>query len=181
MSETSLKQPRDPSEQADTGLNLAFTLMQGCLASQLSDVDTLDTKANAVQVAATTLISAALVLEAALLALNASKELRIIQAIALLPLLIAYGFTIYFANKGYGIRIFQRVPTPKTLLEEYYKPVDQLKKEMLEAMESAFSDNQSKMEDKARNINKSSSGLKIETLLLIAILIFQVVLRLFIS
>ena len=182
MAQAPVNQQQNSNGQSKTAsLDLAFTLMQDCLSFQLEQVEKLDTKANAAQVAATALVGAALVLEAALITLNSSVNLRIFQILALLPLLIVYGYVIYLASSGYDIRQYERVPAPKKLLENLDKPEEEIKRKIFKSMEGVFYRNEEKLNDKVRTIDRANFWLKIETLVLIAILLTQAILRLFIS
>ncbi len=175
-----------PSEKIDgTSENnchdLAFTLLQDCISTQLSQVDTLDAKANAAQVSASTLVGAALVLQAVLLAVNSTLAHRLLQVAALLPLLVAYAFVMYYASKGYGIGDYKRVPAPATLLQNLHMSEDQLKLALLDPMGEAFDMNEQKIQQKVRTIAQANQALKIETLLLIAVLLVQTILPYFLG
>jgi len=61
--------------------DLAFTLLQESISVQFDQVDTLDAKANAVQVSASTLIGAALVFQAVLFDGNSTLGHRIFQVL----------------------------------------------------------------------------------------------------
>lgn len=181
-------QDTDGASKAST-LDLVFGLVQDSISFQMGQVDTLDTKANSAQVAATALVSAALVLQAALLSLNSTAtpsrifHVRLILVILLLPLLIVYGVVIYFATKGYGVSEYDRVPEPKPLLGDVDKgrPVNDLKRTLLTSMETAFYNNEMKIRDKARNIKRANIALGFETLVLLLVLLLQAVSPLFIT
>ena len=162
-----------------TSHDLAFTLMQGNIAFQMGLVDSLDSKANSTQVASSALVSAALVLEAALVSLAKSSVLgRLLQAVALLPLLIAYILSIYYASKGYSIRKWDQVPNPEELFEHLNTPEDKLKAELLSPLKTAFTNNETKIEEKSGYIHKSIQWLRIETILLAITIIVQAVIPL---
>jgi len=161
--------------------DLAFTLLQDCITTQLSQVDTLDAKANAAQVAASTLVGAALVLQAVLLAGNITLEHRLIQVAALLPLLVAYAFVMYYASKGYGISDYTRVPTPATLLQNLEMTEGEMKRALIDAMGEAFNINEQKIQKKVLTIARANQALKIETGILIAVLLVQTILPYFLG
>jgi hypothetical protein len=162
-----------------TSLILAFTLMQDCISVQFGQVDTLDAKANSAQVSASALVGAALVLQASLLGLNSTILHRVLQILALLPLLIIYACVIYFASKGYRVRDYKRVPTPGTLLKNLHMTEIQMKTAMLDAMGEAFKINEQKIKNKVRYIDRANLALKIETGALIVVLLVQTALPLF--
>lgn len=162
-----------------TSHNLAFTLMQNRISFQMGQVDTLDAKANSTQVSATALISAALILEAALFSLKSGTFFsHMMQAIALLPLLITYVCSIYFSSKGYRIREWDLVPKPETLYSNLSKPEDDIKTEMLDPLKAAYENNEVKIKDKTLNIDRSILALRIQALLLVLVLLIQTILLL---
>lgn len=161
--------------------DLAFSLLQDCISVQLGQVDTLDAKANAAQVSASTLVGAALVLQAVLLGGNITLVHRLVQVVALFPLLVAYAFVMYYASKGYSIGDYKRVPTPATLLQNLHMTEGEVKRALLDAMGEAFKINEHKIQEKVRTIARASQALKIEAGVLIIILLVQTILPYFLG
>ncbi len=149
--------------------------MQDCMTVQWEQIDTLDAKANSAQVSASALMGASLVLQAALLGFNSNIFPRILQTSVLLPLLIVYAFVIYYANKGYRVRNYKRVPAPKMLLINRNMPELEMKAAVLEAMGEAFTINEQKIKEKVRYVDRANLALVIETGLLIAVLLVQTI------
>lgn len=149
--------------------------MQDCMTVQWEQIDTLDAKANSAQVSASALMGASLVLQAALLGLNSTLFPRLLQVSALFPLLIVYVFVIYYANKGYQVRNYKRVPSPKMLLINWNMPELEMKVAVLEAMGEAFTINELKIKEKVHYVDRANLALIIETGLLIAILLVQTI------
>ena len=161
--------------------DLAFTLMQECIAVQHDQVDKLDAKANAAQVSASTLIGAALVLQAVLLGANSTLLHRLLQVVALFPLLLAYAFVMYYAGKGYSVGEYKRVPTPGTLLQNLHMTESEIKQALLMAMGEAFAINEDNIQKKVHAITRAHQALKIETAVLIVVLLAQTILPYFLS
>lgn len=143
---------------------------------QFGQVDTLDAKANTAQVSASTLVGAALVFQAVLLSGNSTLVHRLFQVITLFPVLVAYAFVIYYSNRGYGIGDYKRVPTPGTLLHNLHMTENEMKQALLGAMGEAFAMNESKIQEKVRAIARANQALKIETGVLIVVLLAQTLL-----
>ncbi len=161
--------------------DLAFTLLQDCISVQFDQVDTLDAKANAAQVSASTLVGAALVLQAVLLGGNSTLLHRLFQVVALFPLLVVYAFVMYYANKGYSVSDYKRVPTPSTLLQNLHMTESEMKQALLKAMGEAFAINEDKIKEKVRAISRANQALKIETGVLIVVLLAQTILPYFLN
>lgn len=156
--------------------DLAFTLLQDSISVQFSQVDTLDAKANAAQVSASTLVGAALVFQAVLLGGNSTLLHRLFQVITLFPLLVVYAFVMYYSNRGYGIGDYKRVPTPGTLLHNLHMTENKMKQALLGAMGEAFALNESKIQEKVRAISRANQALKLETGVLIVVLVARTML-----
>jgi len=170
------------SETAENSCHdLAFTLLQDSISVQFDQVDTLDAKANAAQVSASTLVGAALVLQAVLLGGNSTLQHRLFQVVALFPLLVAYAFVIYYASKGYSVSDYSRVPTPSMLLQNLHMTDCELKQVLLNAMGEAFAVNENKIKEKVRAISRANLALKIETGVLIVVLLAQTILPYFLN
>lgn len=169
----------EPSENSCH--DLAFTLLQDCISVQFNQVDTLDTKANAAQVSASTLVGVALVLQAVLLGGNSTLLHRLFLVVALLPVLLAYAFVMYYAGKGYNISDYKRVPTPSTLLHNLHMTEGEMKQALLEAMGEAFTLNEHKIKEKVRAIAHANRALKIETVFLIVVLLIQTIVPYFLG
>jgi hypothetical protein len=169
-------------ETAENGCrDLAFTLLQDSISVQFTQVDTLDAKANAVQVSASTLVGAALVFQAVLLGGNSTLLHRLFQVATLFPLLVAYAFVMYYSTRGYSIGDYKRVPTPGTLLQNLHMTEGEMKQALLSAMGEAFTMNESKIREKVHAISLASQALKIETGVLVAVLLAQTVLPSFLG
>jgi len=161
--------------------DLAFVLMQECITVQHDQVDKLDAKANAAQVSASTLVGAALVLQAVLLGANSSLLHRLLQVVALFPLLLAYAFVMYYASKGFSVGNYKRVPSPGMLLQNLGMTESEVKQALLVAMGEAFAINEDKIQEKVRAIARANQALKIETAILIVVLLVQTILPYFLS
>ena len=161
--------------------DLAFSLLQDCISVQFDQVDTLDAKANAAQVSASTLVGAALVLQAVLLGGNSTLLHRLFQVVALFPLLVAYAFVMYYASKGNRVSDYNRVPTPSTLLRHLHMTESEMKYTLLKPMGEAFAINEGKIKEKVRAISRANRALKIETGVLIAVLLAQTILPYFLD
>lgn len=148
---------------------------------QFTQVDTLDAKANAVQVSASTLVGAALVFQAVLLGGNSTLLHRLFQVATLFPLLVAYAFVMYYSTRGYSIGDYKRVPTPGTLLQNLHMTEGEMKQALLGAMGEAFAMNESQIREKVHAISLANLALKIETGVLIAVLLAQTVLPYFLG
>ena len=146
---------------------------------QFNQIDTLDAKANATQVSASTLVGAALLLQAVLLGGNSTLPHHLFQVVALFPLLVAYAFVMYYASKGYSVGDYKRVPTPGTLLQNLHMTESEMKQALLGAMGEAFAINEDKIKEKVRAISRATQALKIETGVLIVVLLAQTVIPYF--
>jgi hypothetical protein len=159
--------------------DLAFTLLQDSISVQFTQVDSLDAKANAAQVSASTLVGAALVFQAVLLGGNSTLQHRFFQVATLFPLLVAYAFVMYYSSRGYSIGDYKRVPAPGTLLQNLHMAESKMKQTLLSAMGEAFALNESKINEKVHVISLANRALQIETGVLIAALLVQTVLPAF--
>lgn len=156
-------------------------MLQDCISEQLDRVDTLDAKANAAQVSASTLVGAALVLQAVLLGVNSTLLHRLFQVVALFPLLVAYAFVMYYASKGYSVIDYERVLRPSKLLQNLHMTESELKQALLNPMGEAFAKNEGKIKEKVRAISWANRALKIETGVLIVVSLAQTVLSYFLD
>ena len=173
MSDTS-KDILEPS------LDLAFSLSQSSVDFQFDQVDKLDAKADSAQVSATTLISAALVLETVLIPMNSSKIIHIIQLVLLLPLLIAYIVVMITTRRAYKVANYKRTPAPSAFIDGYYLKMQEheVKDKILNALAHVFEENQKIIEEKTSLINKAITWRTIEAMMLVLLLLVQVILTL---
>jgi hypothetical protein len=170
-----------PQQQQQTSkfpsLDLTFDLTKEIITSQLEQADTLDTKADSTQTAATTLIGAALVLEVVVLPLSNSLLIHILQIALLVPLLAIYMVVIINTGKAYRVRIYGKAPTPGVLIKNFLSCNEEdTKQEILKAMEEVFEENNIIINEKVKLIDKAILWRTIEALFLVLILFVQVVL-----
>ncbi len=166
----------------EPSIDLIFSLSLSSVDSQLGQVDALDTKADSAQVSATTLVGAALVLEAILLPMNSGEIIHIIQIVSLLPLLISYIVVMFSANKAYKVETYKKAPAPSAFTDGYYlsMPEHQAKSKILNALAYVFEKNQEIIERKTKLINRAITWRTVEALMLVLFLLIQVLLTLFI-
>jgi hypothetical protein len=167
------------------GLSIVFDLVSERFDAQRERLNSLDAKANFALTAATTLVSAGLVLQSLILPHSHSACSIIIpsilhklpelikRALPLLPLLFVYFIVIVIGCFAYKIREFSQVPKPRLLIEylpysEYY-----VKAVVLSTMIEAYEENAKKLDDKASLIDWAFLALVIEAAMLVFLLLYQ--------
>lgn len=167
----------------EPSIDIAFSLSQSSVDFQLGQVDTLDAKADSAQTSATTLVGAALVLEAILLPMNNNEVIRIIQIISLLPLLLAYIVVMVSSNQAYKVENYDKAPAPSAFTDGYYlsMPEHKTKSKILNALAYVFEKNQKTIEKKTKLINRAITWRTIEAMALVFVLLVQVILTLFVQ
>ena len=157
-------------------LDLAFTLTKELIASQLEDVNALDTKASFALGSGTAVVSAALVLQSLLLPShphlscsifipNFLSFLRLLppllkKSLSLFPLLFTYFLVVFSSSNAYKTRDYKRVPKPRSFLDNLDKTEQECKNEMFPEMVAAYEWNQKEAEKKAKWIDYLVNALK---------------------
>jgi hypothetical protein len=181
----------DPSEQREhtrskfPSLNLIFDLTKERIENQRERVNALDSKANFTLISATTLISAALVIQTA----GPSKASpgfifpsycfinnnRLLNALPLLLLLFFYLCVLFTAYLAYKNRIYKYVPEPDELLNTYLVKEEEITKaEVFEAMRFAYNHNERTIKNKASRLELAFILLGCEAITLVLFMFFRI-------
>lgn len=170
-------QPTSAPQQADHSYDLVLDLMRERVIAQFDQVNALDSKANGVITAATTLLGAALVLQAAWLSLsnrNISPVFVHTQPIMII-LLIIYALTLIMSIiSGYWVQTFRRVPEPNALQEYALKPQGITQSKMVGTMAEAFDQNKKIISFKVWSLRIATSFLLSEVIVLAVLLSMQI-------
>lgn len=127
MSEENLQIRNTGEEYNFSSLSLIFELTKDRIADQMSQVNTLDSKANFLLASATALVSAALVLQATLLTSQNTLQLfncskltgQFLHSLSLIALLVVYFVEILAAFLAYKVRVYKQAPEPDELYKTY--------------------------------------------------------------
>lgn len=153
-------------------LELAYNLTKEHLPVQMDKVHALDTKANFVLGSAAALISAALILESALLTIYHSVTGKPLQAVLLFILLVTFIAVMLAAILAYKVKDFYEVPDPMALYKYYLSKSESFTKaKLFRAMVEAHDYNDKLIKKKVFWINISFIGLSCEVVLLILFLL----------
>jgi hypothetical protein len=155
-------------------VTILFDLIRDLIADQQKQIDALDTKASVILGAATVLAGAAAALFPGLVSTHA--EILVDPHIRwLLPaLIVVYVLLVFFSCLAYAVRRYKRVPDPQALYGYRDKSEYFIKARVFTAMATALKENETRIGRKVRWVNCAIVGLGIETLILAAILFFQV-------
>jgi hypothetical protein len=200
-SEGSTSMPQDNSSRQNRAkkydfpsVNIVFDLIKDHLGSQMEQVDALDSKANFILVSATTLLSAALVIQAVSLAppqntasaqfvANSPKLLsyclsstnKLINTLPLLVLFATYLLVTLSAFLAYKIGKYQHGSEPNSLFKDYLpREESDTKAEVAKKMLDAYNNNILTIKKKARRITTAFVLLGLQIIALIIYLIFQI-------
>lgn len=88
---------------------------------------------------------------------------------------------MYYSSRGYSVGDYKRVPAPDALLQNLQMTESEMKQALLTAMGEAFAANEIKVGEKVRLISRANRALQIETGLLIAALLVQIILPSFLG
>ena len=168
-------------------LNFAFDLTKDFIAAQLQSTDGLDAKANFAIGAATTVVSAALILQSLLLPSHAHSNCSSLipgyfhtlptllkQVIPFSPLLLTYIGAVILAFFSYRASNLLQAPAPSKLLENIDKTEQEIKPAIFRAMVEAYKLNNEIINRKALFINWSLGFFVVETLSLVLLVLYQV-------
>ncbi len=168
-------------------LNLATDYTWDLLTTQKTRANALDSKANFILGAATTLVGAALALLPSILSSNSSCSILLLsflhtlpqflmRVILVLPLIIIYVIVMVLAYQAYKIRDYTEVPDPRRLLDKYLdKPEDYTKVVVIQSMVEAYEENEAVIINKANYNYLAFTFLMIEALVLIILLLLRVI------
>jgi hypothetical protein len=170
-------QPIKMNETAEPiSVSAILKLMQDQVADQQKQIDGLDTKASVILVAATVFAGAAATLFPGLIT-NHATILTNSHIRWLLPALISvYVVLVCLVCLAYTVRRYKRIPDPQYLYDRYRDKSDFfIKARVFAAMVKASKENEARVKRKALWVTCSIIGVGIETLILAAILLFQVI------
>lgn len=166
------------SQQNNHSYDLVLELMRERATAQFDHVNALDVKANGIMTTATTLLGAALVLQAAWLSFSNRTIASLVLLHAQWPimvLIIIYAITMIAATiAGYWIRTFERVPEPNVLQEYALEPMATTQSKMVGTMATAFDENKKAITFKVRWLKISTIFLLAEIITLAVSLFIQI-------
>lgn len=187
----------NPQNYDFPSLDLAFDLAKEQIASQMNQVDALDTKANFILGSATTLLAAALVLQAVILTVQKSPPTQPTTPISAHPvsqptycslianrplvlsplviLLIVYLILMMISFMAYRLRGYQQTPDPETMYRKYLN-VDATKTKafIFRTMVAVYQGNKKTIGRKAFWVTTAFVALGIEVVVLVLVLFVQV-------
>jgi hypothetical protein len=162
--------------QPDNSLDFSLDVLRERVVAQFDQVKALDTKANTLLTAATTLMGTALILQAVLLALPKHTSIQAYPAIQwmLILLITFYAITILSTVAGYWIRDLKRVPEPDRMLDYVSKPEVETKNVYIGTMVDAFNENKSIIRWKVWGLRIAAVTFLLEMGTLITLLVLQI-------
>lgn len=169
------------NEEKQHSRDIAFDLARESLDYQLTQADTLDNKANSLQIAAPGLVGVDLILLAVLLPLQRSTLVHALQDLLLIPLLLGCAVTMLYASNSYKIGNYQRVPKPRALKKYLEEPEDYTKEVIFETTIRAFEINEDEINRKVSALKRARLSLNIELIIFTVVLVAQIVLFQFVS
>ncbi len=176
MPEGDRKAQNSNEEYPFPGLDIIFELTKEQASEQTARVNLLDSKANFILGSATALISTALILQSSLLSQGTRITNRFLELLPLLALLLVYLLVMFAAFFAYRVRVYKRSANPQELQRNYLnKSENTIKAEVFRAMVDSFQQNERTINKKAHWVNIAFAALGCETLILVALLLFQVV------
>jgi hypothetical protein len=187
----------NPQNYNFPSLDLAFDLAKDRVAGQLEQVDALDTKANFILGSATTLLAAALVLQAVILTVQKSSPAQQVASsstrtpiqpsfcslitnkpLAFSPfviLLIIYLILMAISFAAYRLRAYQHTPDPETIYKKYLtEDATKTKAFIFRAMVAVYQENKKTIDRKVFWISTAFIALGVEVVALVLILFIQV-------
>jgi hypothetical protein len=182
--------PNDNSQQQNTNekydfpsLDLIFEFTKERISNQKEQVTALDNRVNFVLGSATTVVSAALILQAVLLSSHNLVQLsycaifvnQFLKVLPLLVLLFLYLLVMLTAFLGYKIRYYKQVPDPNELYRTYLrKEKNVTKAEVFRAMLEAYNENIKTIKNKAIWVKTAFFLFIFEVIVLTVVLLVQV-------
>lgn len=176
FSDNGSQSPQRVNEDADlASVTVLFDLIRDQVADQQKQIDSLDTKASVILGAATILAGVSATLFPGLVSTHAvilvDPHIR-----WLLPtLIVIYVILVCFSCLAYTVRRYKRVPDPQALYDHYRDQSEYfIKASIFTAMVTSLKGNESRIRNKVRWVNFAIVGLAIETFILAAIFLFQI-------
>ncbi len=184
-------QPSQEAEKDNTlaSLDFIFDLVKERMAAQMARIDGLDYKANFIMGAATAIVSIALTLQAAVLTAHPCDYCTPIipnflytwppllrRAIPLLPLIVTYMIVMYLSQRAYKIDSYHDVPANPDGLYKYLEQnqdVATIKIDIYNRMRTNFTENEDKINAKARWIQYALWSLELEGISLVLLLLYR--------
>ena len=150
-------------------LTLIFDVTKERIISQLTQAQSLDSKANFILGSATALVSASLVIQAVLLTPHTSILInKFLESLPLLILLISYLLVMIMAFLAYKVNNYKGVANPEKLYEYYLdKPEDTTKADIFRVMVEAYKHNEKVIKKKGKFVNCSFFALGSEVFVLV--------------
>ncbi len=188
MSKNNEQQQSSNKSRDLPSLNLIFELLKDRIALQWQQVNALDNKANFILLSATTIVSAALVLQAVLLTPQTTPTSqtislplycpaysnRILQSLPLLILLAVYLSVMLTAYLAYKIREYKQAPEPDELFKYLVEEEDRTREAVTRAMLEVCKSNALTYKNKVFRVKIAFILLACEAVALVAYLLFQV-------
>ena len=185
----------NPQNYHFLSLDLAFDLAKEQIAGQMNQVDALDTKANFILGSATTLLAAALVLQAVILTVQKSPPVQpttptspllqpaycsliTTKPLVLSPLvmlLIVYLILMIISFMAYRLRGYQQTPDPETIYRKYLtEDATKTKAFIFRTMVTVYQENKKTINRKVLWVSTAFIALGIEVATLVLVLFVQV-------